>query len=303
VLFLFPVRHETDHAPLVTAGLILVNAVVFGVLWTGERSQASVVSGDKVEQTARKLAGVLLADGSGLKEYDRAVVNLELSEPPVPSERLADLFKRVQTDPVALSPEARYRWDLVYPLFESYERSVQEKPGRTTLLEDYGFRPSKGWLPGLFTHQFLHQGFFHVFFNMLFLWVVGSVLEGLLGWNLVWLYLAGGAAAAAAQALWDLPAEATMLGASGAVSALMGFALLAAPGARVRFVYAYLLMLTPRYGAFDAPLWLMLPIWLFQQVFMALMTAKSSLVQTAYMAHAGGFVFGGLAAAVYRLAR
>ncbi len=173
-------------------------------------------------------------------------------------------------------------------------------PSKTTPYQRFGFRPKTGWLPGLLTHQFLHEGWLHLIMNMLFLWVVGSVLEGRLGRHMIWIYLTGGIAAAVGQVLWGIPEDAVMVGSSGAVSALMGFALIGMPGAKVKLWYVLLLFIVPRYGAFDAPLWFFIPLWLFEQLTMLLMSAKAEVVKVAYAAHVVGLAFGALAGGVWR---
>ena len=151
-----------------------------------------------------------------------------------------------------------------------------------------GIRPET-----LITSAFLHGGWMHIIGNMIFLWGVGPLVEERIGAGIVPLWLAGGAAAALAQAGWGLPEGAVMVGASGAVSAVMGYGLLRAPAARTRVFYALVLFVTARTGLFDAPLWFFLPLWAFEQGVMALMSRAGDWVQTAYGAHVGGFVFGG----------
>ena len=92
-----------------------------------------------------------------------------------------------------------------------------------------------------------------------------------------------------------------MVGASGAIAALMGFALFAMPSERITLFYAYF-TLSGRAGTFESPLWFCLPLWFLQQVFMAMMPLKGALANVGYAAHIGGFCFGASAGLLYRLA-
>src|SRR5262249_8853680 len=87
----------------------------------------------------------------------------------------------------------------------------------------WGFVPARITLGSLVTHQFVHGGFLHLFFNMLFLWTVGGLLERTLGAaRFLPVYLVGGVAAALAHAALNPASTQPAVGASGAVAAAMG---------------------------------------------------------------------------------
>jgi len=150
-------------------------------------------------------------------------------------------------------------------------------------------------LPGALTSMFMHGGWDHIVGNMLFLWVFGNNVEDALGRGrfLVW-YLAGGLAATAAQtfvALWfGSPEEASIphVGASRAVSAVLGAYLVLLPTARVLTLFGWLLV--------EVPALLYLGIWFAFQLW----AGSASILQpqlsggVAFFAHVGGFVFGAL---------
>lgn len=155
----------------------------------------------------------------------------------------------------------------------------------------------------LLTAMFLHGNLGHLLGNMLFLWVFGNNVEDRLGRvRFVVFYLAGGAAATVAFAALN-PGESTpLLGASGAIAAILGAYLLLFPRATV-LTYApfplYLLAFVipaARIRAFflifaivTLPAWLVLGGWFVLQAFAA-RSALSSAV--AYEAHVAGFVAG-----------
>ncbi|MCB8837381.1 rhomboid family intramembrane serine protease [Aurantimonas sp. VKM B-3413] len=140
------------------------------------------------------------------------------------------------------------------------------------------------------TYSFLHLDFWHITGNMLFLWVFGDNVEDAFGHlRFLIFYLAAAAAGAFAHQFLFPGSEATLLGASGAVSAV---------------VVAYL-MLHPRvwiwvlaFGRIPLtlPAWLLLAAWIVMQ-FVSLATGGDDV---SYAAHAGGMVAGALMTLVLR---
>lgn len=89
---------------------------------------------------------------------------------------------------------------------------------------EYGYRPAVGSPLTIFTSMFLHGGPMHLAGNMLFLWIYGDNVEARLG-KLGYLaaYLASGVAATLVFAAFDMDSEVPMVGASGAISGVLGF--------------------------------------------------------------------------------
>ena len=100
---------------------------------------------------------------------------------------------------------------------------------------EWGFRPMAPALSTLFTSLFLHAGFMHLFGNMLFLWIYGDNVEYRLG-RLAYLfwYLATGAVATLFHTLFALRSPLPLVGASGAISGVLGFYFVWFPRNRVR---------------------------------------------------------------------
>lgn len=143
------------------------------------------------------------------------------------------------------------------------------------------------WLHGLITHMFLHAGLMHIAGNMLFLWVFGDNMEEQLGHlGFLLFYLLGGLAAAGAQILADPFSTVPMVGASGAIAAVMGGYLLMFPRARidVLFIIVILVRIIP------IPAWIVLGVWFGLQLLNG--SAAGSEGGVAYWAHAGGFAAG-----------
>lgn len=297
MFLVLPVWHRASRLPLLTSALIAANALCFAVLWPREKAGASLVTRERWRDQAVALCKIITDERSGLPADRRAYVRDQPGDPDFPDAALREFFRRLDADKGSLSSRARYEWDTVYPVFVSQFESLKDAPAASTPYERLGFRTGDKWSLALMTHQFLHAGVWHLVFNMLFLWVLGCVLEERYGAGMVVVYLFGGAAGALAQAAFSpFEGSAVMVGASGAVSALLGLALFRFPGARVTIFYLLAVTLMPRTGTFESPLWFFAPLWLLNQVLMALLTHDTSFAGVGNAAHLGGFAFGALAA-------
>jgi membrane associated rhomboid family serine protease len=297
VFFFFPIWPNAFKFPVATVLVILAQIIVFSITWPAELAQKPSVSEGQRERAARDLLKIASAPDSGVPGADRFFLSAEADKKPFPSGALAAYFAKLQENQGMLSSVAAYRWGVAYPVFEALMKGQVFKGGLTPF-EKWGFVVSaERWFPRILTHQFLHAGFLHLIFNMLFLWVVGAVMEERWGWgNVLAVFITGGMAAAGAQARFGaMPPDTVMVGASGSVSALMGAALLSSARARVKMFYFVMGFALPRYGTFNAPLWFFIPLWVFDQVWMTFLTLHSSAVQVGYFAHLGGFALGAAA--------
>ena len=92
----------------------------------------------------------------------------------------------------------------------------------------------------VFSSMFLHGGFFHLGGNMLYLWIFGNNIEDAMGHGrFLVFYLLAGIVAAFAQLLYDLTSNIPMIGASGAVSGVLGAYLVLYPYARIKTCLLY----------------------------------------------------------------
>lgn len=142
----------------------------------------------------------------------------------------------------------------------------------------------------VFTSMFLHGGWMHLIGNMLYLWIFGNNVEDSMGHGrFVFFYLACGIAAALAQAVPNPDSTIPMIGASGAISGVLGAYLLLFPHARVMVllplgIYARLVQL---------PAMWVLGFWIVLQVINSI-TIETRGGGVAWGAHIGGFVAGAL---------
>ena len=149
------------------------------------------------------------------------------------------------------------------------------------------------------TSMFLHGGFMHLLGNMLYLWIFGNNVEDAMGHvRFMFFYLLCGIAAVAGQVLQNPASEIPMIGASGAISGVLGAYLLLYPHARV-------LVLVP-FGFYirmmHLPAGWVLGLWFVIQIVSSL-AANPAGGGVAWFAHIGGFLAGAALIPVFKYRR
>ncbi|HBE44606.1 MAG TPA: rhomboid family intramembrane serine protease [Deltaproteobacteria bacterium] len=143
----------------------------------------------------------------------------------------------------------------------------------------------------VFTSMFIHGGLFHAVGNMLYLWIFGNNVEDSMGhMRFIVFYFLSGIVAATFQFFYDPHSAIPMVGASGAVSGILGAYLVLYPYARVKtllFIFVFIKIV-------ELPAILLLTIWFFIQVL------YSHMGGVAWHAHIGGFIFGLLSIRSFR---
>ncbi|MEW5995644.1 MAG: rhomboid family intramembrane serine protease [Candidatus Hadarchaeota archaeon] len=107
--------------------------------------------------------------------------------------------------------------------------------------QNFGLKPSAvlsgGGIPTLFTSMFLHGGFLHLMFNMWFLLIFGGSVEDVLGWKKFLLFFIGaGVAAGLIHITFNPASDIPAVGASGAISSVMGAFIILYPFVRIHAV-------------------------------------------------------------------
>jgi membrane associated rhomboid family serine protease len=166
-------------------------------------------------------------------------------------------------------------------------------PSHTQLLfSGHGGTLSQAFLP-MVTSMFLHGGWMHLLGNMLFLWVFGGSIEEALGhFQYLTFYFISGIGAAIVHTIFNWGSKVPTVGASGAISGVMGAFIVLYPRARVAtLIPALFLFFTIRIPAF-----LMLGYWFFLQIFsgVASLGVGGDKGGVAWWAHVGGFLLGAL---------
>jgi membrane associated rhomboid family serine protease len=145
--------------------------------------------------------------------------------------------------------------------------------------------------------MFLHGGWFHLIGNMWFLWVFGNNVEDSQGHvRYLVFYLLCGVAAAAAQTLVNPASAVPMVGASGAISGVMGAYIVLYPKVRVHMLVILGFFIT----RIAVPAYLMLGYWFLLQILGGVPTLGDDKGGVAFWAHAGGFVAGAILIYVFK---
>lgn len=138
----------------------------------------------------------------------------------------------------------------------------------------------------LITSMFLHGGWMHLIGNMLYLWIFGNNIEDVMGHaKFIGFYLACGILAALSHALTDPSSAIPMVGASGAISGILGAYVLLFPRATV-------LVIMPGLGTTRVAAGVVLGMWFVMQLLSGGMSIGSTGGGVAFFAHIGGFVAG-----------
>ncbi len=149
----------------------------------------------------------------------------------------------------------------------------------------------------LLTSMFLHGGWMHLIGNMTFLWVFADNIEAVVG-NVKFLifYILGGIAASYGHIFFNPASTVPCVGASGAISAVLGAYLVMFPSSRIKVLVVYF------FRSFMVPAILFLGFWIVQQLISGVGSLGSEAAGSgggvAWFAHIGGFVFG-LAAGLF----
>ena len=150
----------------------------------------------------------------------------------------------------------------------------------------------------LFSSMFIHGGFFHLAGNLMFLWVFGVNVEDWMGsFKFLVFYLLAGVAGALSHLAIDPDSLRPLIGASGAISGVMGAYMLLYPFNRVNTLIVFFIITVVRLHAVA-----LLGLWFAWQLLQGLGSlAISDDVNVAFFAHVGGFVAGAVMAVAYKL--
>ena len=172
-------------------------------------------------------------------------------------------------------------------------------PATNAMLENYGAIPSKvlgGDISSVITSMFLHGGLAHLIGNMLFLFIFGDNIEDKFGRiKFLLIYIGWGIAAAFAHSLVAVSAgggEIPAIGASGAISGVLGAYLILFPKAKIFTIVAAFFITTVRIPAIAY-----IPFWFIMQVILGFIDQAGGV---AYVAHIGGFLAGMLTAYIFK---
>ncbi len=271
----------TDRFPVITVALIAINIAVF--IW-----QLGFPTDPKLEQI-------------GFKEIDQSALEYgaipyRITHPDASKEDCA-----IGATGDVLASTGPIEPEVVCPGTSEYDEAVANGEASRS----QGAPPDSAndltpipidqapWWQTLLASMFMHGGWLHIIFNMLFLWVFGNNIEDSMG-RLKYLlfYLAAGLAAVYSQAALDPDSTIPTIGASGAVAGVLGAYALLHPRARVLTLIFIVFFVT----LIEVPAAILLAIWFVLQFVPAIGQVATPEVAgeggVAYLAHVGGFIFG-----------
>tara|TARA_R110002073_G_scaffold221888_3_gene382112 strand:+ start:2358 stop:3839 length:1482 start_codon:yes stop_codon:yes gene_type:complete len=177
-------------------------------------------------------------------------------------------------------PNGNYIWSEERDTFTQLQRSLSYFA--------YGFIPAEFSLQGFFGNMFLHGSLDHLLGNMLFLFICGFALE--IAFGRVWyvsLYLLSGCLSTGFSYLTNMGGYIPGVGASGAISGLMGMYVALYSMRQIQFFYWVLIF----FGYFTAPALLIFPVWVAKELYGYFYNDTN----VNYMAHLGGLLSGFMA--------
>lgn len=149
----------------------------------------------------------------------------------------------------------------------------------------FGFLSGLPSLATLFSHQFIHGDIWHLVGNLFFFAIAGLKMEDALGHlKFLLFYLLGGFAAAGCQAALEADPTIPLIGASGAIAAVLGGFSILHPHVRLRLMFLGIWRV-----AWEPPAWFFLGFWFANELRKMVFDDGSSV---AFAAHVGGFAFG-----------
>ncbi|MBS7640813.1 MAG: rhomboid family intramembrane serine protease [Candidatus Bathyarchaeia archaeon] len=192
---------------------------------------------------------------------------------------------------------------------------IQGRRAFTRAITEYGVIPayilSGKRLQTLFTSMFMHADILHLMGNMIYLWVFGDNIEDALGHaKYILFYLTGGIFAGLVHvcstmlSLFMKPIpymiselSTPAVGASGAISAVLGAYMLIYPNAKIRTLVFYLFIIT----VISVPAYYYLGFWFIYQLLMGVISLTGITSGVAFWAHIGGFIFGIVTAKAFKI--
>ena len=146
----------------------------------------------------------------------------------------------------------------------------------------------------IFTSMFLHGGWMHIIGNMTYLYIFGDNIEERLGkFKFIIFYISCGIFAGLCQALIDVNSEIPMIGASGAISGILGAYLILFPKKDIKVFFWFFIFIK----IFRIPAMYVIGCWIFIQFFSLNNSEESNI---AYLAHIGGFIAGIILIIIFR---
>ena len=270
-MFILPLSGKISkkNPPLITIGIILINTFIYFVFQSGDDQRLNEAmeyyfDSGLAQMEISQYQKYLTSEGGMSKDLD------PLEEQKLNKEALAQEYWKMREDDVftvklqndeIITPE-----DAIYTEWKDLRIKFEELLNRVVFLR-YGFTPAFKNYVTPFTHMFLHGSFMHLLGNMVFLWLVGCVLE--LGCGRIFylgMYLVTGFCSAGLFFLAYMNSTVPCIGASGAISGLIGAYTVLYGRRKIKVFYS----LGFYFNYAKIPAIFLLPVWIGNEVFQLL---------------------------------
>jgi membrane associated rhomboid family serine protease/ribosome modulation factor len=285
-VLIVPIENRPDWSkpPVITLTLIILNIAIFLLFQRQdgaivERAAGIYQSQELLSYEQKTYLDYLILEDieawEALASIENEALQAEYIRWSIMFDRQFDQYLR-EFWPTVVN-EDTLAWQQGRELFESERNRLSAYRG--------GLTPAEATPLTFLTSMFLHGGWDHLLGNMIFLFLFGFTLEAVLrAHTYLLMYLASGLAASGLHMAFNMGSTVPVIGASGAISGLMGMYLALYRLRRIRFFYTVLFY----FGEFRAPALFILPLWLGKELY-GYFFFESSI---AYWAHIGGLVAG-----------
>jgi membrane associated rhomboid family serine protease len=290
-MLLIPIHKKIDwkKPPVITLFLILANIVIFTLFQLDDSDEArDAIAYYQSSELARVELPAAIAYAERVNNYALAAELRDATE-----SKFTYLVFSLQTNTDFM--RAMERGEVVSPDIEEYAGWKRKRQRFNELYESityvgYGLRTAKPTIISLFSHMFLHAGYWHLFGNMLFLFAIGILVEATIDSKSYFLsYLLMGLGSAAFDFIFRSGELVPGIGASGAISGLMGAYAVLYGMSRIRFFY----FIGIYFDYIRLPAIVLLPMWIGNELVQMMVNAGSNVN---YLAHLGGLCSGALIA-------
>ncbi|MBL7545815.1 MAG: rhomboid family intramembrane serine protease [Bdellovibrionaceae bacterium] len=275
---------------------ILANVLLFFIFFVdadAEKAKSKLFNANYASVTADYFYKYLLQN-SHLDENKKLLVQYDFSNPDhkmilnAAALRDKDFIRSVENQ---IWDKDEVRWARWKYLLSEYQDKVKQQTLYMLGLS-HGNKKSLSWI----TYQFSHMNLWHLFSNMLFLFLIGYALEGVLGAvGFTLLYIFSGVAGGLFYLYFNPTTLIPMVGASGAVSGLIAFYAFYFLRQNTRFYY-FLSPTEGNHGCIYLPTLILIPMYLIPDMASFASQIPGISGGVAFSAHIGGALFGGLLA-------
>jgi len=289
-MFIIPLTGKTSwrNPPIVTIAVMVINCLVWFFLQAGDTGKQYEVS---EFYFTSGLADIEISHYLAYRDGRLQPPVAPLPEEQFDDETMARNYLAMQRDKSFQQKlnhdEIIVPADQVYARWKELRAEYEFKRSQLTSRR-YGFVPEQKSLLTSFTYMFMHGSTGHLLGNMVFLWIVGCMLEmGLGRMQYSALYIFGGLFAVWAFWLVYMSSTIPLVGASGAIAGLMGAFAVLFGKKKVKIFYS----LGFYFNYLKIPAIILLPIWIGNEFYQLY---GGGACQVAYVAHIGGLIGGAL---------